>query len=113
MNEIILVGRLGDDPSFKELKNDKAICSFSIATNKKKGKDGEKKEITEWHTIVAFDDLARKVNKYLKKGIQVCIVGEISTRSYQPKGKDFTIPKTEVLAKQISVTLYGLENLTK
>jgi single-strand DNA-binding protein len=83
VNKVIILGRLGKDPEMKDAKG-VAICNFSVATSKEwKDDSGEKKEKTEWHRIVAFRKTAEICGKYLAKGRQVYIEGELQTRSWE------------------------------
>lgn len=100
VNKVILLGRLGKDPELKDAKGI-AICNFSIATSKEwKDDSGEKKEKTEWHNIVAFRKTAEIAGKYLTKGRQVYIEGELQTRSWED---DAGVKKyrTEIIANNI------------
>ena len=76
MNQVNLIGRLGQDP---ETKN--GACKFSIATN-----DGTKdKPKTNWHNIVAFGKTGEVLQKYLKKGDQIAIVGRLDYNKHDEK----------------------------
>jgi single-strand DNA-binding protein len=89
LNKVMLIGRLGDDPSSKTTDNDVAVTKFSLATNTyfKKENNGDKLEKTEWHRIVAFNKLAEICAEYLKKGKLVYIEGRLQTRNYDKKGQ--------------------------
>ena len=64
-----MIGRLGNDPKFKELEKGTKVANFSIATTETwKDKDGNNQESTEWHNIVLWDDLAEIAKNWLKKG---------------------------------------------
>jgi len=99
LNKIMLIGRLGKDP---EVKNAKGldICNFSIATSKEwKNDAGEKQEETTWHNVVAFKKLAEICGKYLAKGKQCYVEGEIKNSSWEDNGvKKY---KTEVVAHSV------------
>lgn len=97
---MILLGRLGRDPEAKTINNGTSICNFSIATSKSwKDEGGEKHEKTEWHNVVAFRKLAEIAGKYLTKGRQVYVEGELQTRSWEADGvKKY---KTEIVASTI------------
>lgn len=88
-NSATLVGNLGKDPEIKTVgtNNDK-VANFSIATSETwKDKSGAKQERTVWHNIVCWRGLAEIVEKYVKKGDRVLIVGRIDNRSYdKPDG---------------------------
>ena len=86
VNKAILIGRLGKDPELRYTPSGKAVASFSLATSERwTGQDGEKKESTVWHNIVAWGRQAEVIKEYLAKGKQVYIEGRISNRSYDDK----------------------------
>jgi single-strand DNA-binding protein len=84
MNRVFLLGRVGNDPETKVL-TDATVTSFSLATSKKWKKNGEAKEQTEWHKIVAWDKLSDVISKYVTKGSKLLIEGEIRYRNYENK----------------------------
>ncbi len=91
LNLCQFIGRLGRDPETRSLPSGAAVVNFSIACGKswKDKESGEKKEQTEWVTIVAFGKLAEICAQYLKKGGQVYVSGDLRTRKWQDKeGKD-------------------------
>ena len=101
VNRVILLGRLGKDPELKDAKG-VAICNFSIATSKEwKDDSGEKKEKTEWHNIVAFRKTAEIAGKYLTKGRQVYVEGELQTRSWDDEKTGTKKYRTEIVANNI------------
>jgi single-strand DNA-binding protein len=82
-NSVQLIGRLGKDPEVKEF-GDKKKASFSIATSDSyKNQKGEKVEDTQWHNVVVWGKLADVVEKYLKKGQEVCVEGRLVHRDYE------------------------------
>lgn len=87
MNRATLIGRLGDDPEIKNLRDGGRLCRLSIATSMRwKTRDGEKKEKTEWHRIVIWNEgLVDVADQYLRKGDQVFIEGRIETEKYEDK----------------------------
>lgn len=86
LNKVMLIGNLGADPEIRYSANGLAVASFSIATNESvKDSDGNMKERTEWHNIIAFGKLAEICGDYLKKGQKIYIEGSIRTRSYDDK----------------------------
>lgn len=86
VNRVILLGRLGRDPKTSDAQG-LAICRLALATTRRyKGRDGEKKEETEWHNAVAFGKTAEVAQQYLVKGSEVYIEGRLHTRKYT--GKD-------------------------
>lgn len=101
MNKVILIGNLGQDPKTKHFENDSQVSTFSIATSKKwKDKDGEKKEETQWHNIVAWRGLSKVAEKYLHKGDKVAIEGEIVYRKYEDK-EGVTRYATDIVAREM------------
>jgi single-strand DNA-binding protein len=100
LNQVQLIGRLGRDPEVKNLTNGGAVANFSVATSEVwKDRDGEKKEKTEWHNIVVWNEKTIEfIEKYLKKGDLVRIEGKIQTRSWEKDGEkkyttEIVIPK--------------------
>lgn len=101
VNKAIIVGHLGKDPELRFTQSGTAVASFSVATSEKfKSKDGESKEVTEWHNIVVWRQLAEICGKYLSKGSQIYLEGKIQTRKYQDRdGNDRYV--TEIVADQM------------
>jgi len=96
-----LIGHLGTDPEVKFTPNGTAIATFNLATSeRRKDKDGNFIDHTEWHRIVAFGKVAQNCGQYLKKGKQVYIEGSISSRQYKDKeGQNRSI--FEIKASQV------------
>ena len=93
LNKVLLIGRLGADPEIKQMVNGKSVARLSIATSNtwKDKNTGEKKEKTEWHRVVIFNEgLVNVVKQYVKKGAQVYIEGQLTTRKWtdQKSGQD-------------------------
>src|ERR1700685_2489851 len=85
VNKVILVGNLGKDPEIRSTQDGREIASFSIATSEtwKDKNSGERKEKTEWHNIVIFNDrLIQVVKSYVKKGSKLYIEGALQTRKW-------------------------------
>lgn len=90
LNRAQLIGNLGKDPETRQTQAGRGSVSFNLATTEKwKDKQtGEKKEKTEWHQIVIFDqNLCKIASQYLKKGSKVFIEGKIATRQYEKNGE--------------------------
>jgi single-strand DNA-binding protein len=92
VNKVILVGNLGADPEVRHLQDGRAVCNLRIATSESwrdKG-SGERREKTEWHNVVIFNEnLCRVAEQYLKKGAKVYIEGQLQTRKWQDQsGQD-------------------------
>ncbi|MEJ6772363.1 MAG: single-stranded DNA-binding protein [Pelagibacteraceae bacterium] len=85
LNKVLLIGRLGADPEIKQTQGGKGFASLSVATseNWKDKNSGEKKEKTEWHRVVIFNEgLVNVVKQYLKKGAQIYVEGQLTTNKY-------------------------------
>ena len=86
INKVILVGNLGADPEIRSTKDGRPVCNLSIATSEswKDKNTGEKREKTEWHRVVVFNEgLARIAEQYLRKGSKVYLEGHLQTRKWQ------------------------------
>lgn len=92
VNKVILVGNLGRDPEIRFTQAGKKIANFSVATSEQWNdrQSGERRERTEWHRIVVFNEgLSEVVEKFVKKGTKVYIEGALRTRKWQGQdGKD-------------------------
>jgi single-strand DNA-binding protein len=97
INKVILVGHLGKDPEVRTIDSGAKVARFTMATTEAyKDKEGERKEITEWHTIICWRGLADIAEKYLAKGRLVYVEGKLRTRSWEDNGaKRYT---TEIYA---------------
>ena len=85
-NKVQLIGNLGKDPDLRYTPSGAAVATFPLATSeKRKNKDGEFVEKTEWHNIVVWRSLAELCSKFLYKGRLVFIEGKIQTRSYDDR----------------------------
>ena len=85
VNKVILVGNLGKDPEVRSLNSGEKVCNLSIATSEtwRDKMSGERKEKTEWHRVVIFNENIIKVaEQYLKKGSTVYVEGSIQTRKW-------------------------------
>jgi len=93
LNKVLLIGRLGADPEIKQMVNGKSVARLSLATSNtwKDKNTGERKEKTEWHRVVIFNEgLIKIVQQYVKKGAQVYLEGQLSTRKWtdEKSGQD-------------------------
>src|SRR5574338_702142 len=85
VNKVILVGNLGKDPEVRRLNNGDPVVNLSVATSEswRDKQTGERKEKTEWHRVVIFNDnLGKVAEQYLKKGSKVYIEGQLQTRKW-------------------------------
>ena len=104
INKVILVGNLGQDPETRYMPSGGAVTNIRIATSESWSdkQSGEKKERTEWHTVVFFGRLAEIAGEYLKKGRQVYVEGSLRTRKWQDKsGADRW--STEIVANEMQM----------
>jgi single-strand DNA-binding protein len=101
---VTLIGRLGADVEERAMPNGQPVANFRVATSEKwKDKQtGDMKELTEWHSVVAFGRTAEIARQYLSKGSLVCVLGRLRTRKYQDKqGNDRY--STEVITDRLSM----------
>lgn len=100
VNKVILIGNLGNDPEIKTMQSGDRVCNLSVATSEswKDKVSGERKERTEWHRVVVFNQgLMNICENYLKKGSKIYIEGQLETRSWEQDGqKKYT---TEVVLR--------------
>ena len=88
VNKVILVGNLGKDPEVRRMTSGEPVVNLSVATSEtwKDKSSGEKKEKTEWHRVVIFNEnLAKVAEQYLKKGAKVYLEGALQTRKWTDK----------------------------
>ena len=100
LNKVLLIGRLGADPEIKQMVNGKSVARLSLATSNtwKDKNTGEKKEKTEWHRVVIFNEgLVNVVQQYVKKGAQVYIEGQLTTRKWKDEKSGLDRYSTEVV----------------
>ena len=112
LNKVLLIGRLGADPEIKQMVNGKSVARLSLATSQswKDKNTGEKKEKTEWHRIVVFNEgLVNVVQQYLKKGAQIYVEGQISTRKWKDEqsGQDKYSTEVVIQSYNSSLTMLG------
>lgn len=90
VNKVILVGRLGADPELRATQAGLSIANLRLATDeRKKDKDGNWVNATEWHRVSVFGKQAENVGRFCKKGKQIYVEGRIQTRKYQDReGQD-------------------------
>lgn len=94
MNIVTLLGRIGRDPEISYSGSGMAITRFSLATNRRKKEDGP-----DWHRCVSFGKTAEVIEKYVRKGDQLGVVGEVQYGSYEKDGA--TVYTTDIIVNQI------------
>ena len=112
LNKVLLIGRLGADPEIKQMVNGKSVARLSLATSQswKDKNTGEKKEKTEWHRVVVFNEgLVNVVQQYLKKGAQIYVEGQLSTRKWKDEQSGQDKYSTEIIIQGFnsSLTMLG------
>src|ERR1700674_856316 len=111
VNKVILVGNLGADPEVRRTQDGRAMVKLRLATSdtwRDKG-TGERKERTEWHQVVIFNEnLCKFAEQYLKKGNKIYVEGQLQTRKWQDQqGQDRY--STEVVLQNFNSQLTSLE----
>ena len=111
VNKVILVGNLGKDPEIRRTQDGRPIANLSVATSEswRDKNTGERKEKTEWHRVVIFNEgLCKIAEQYLKKGSKVYLEGALQTRKWQDKdGQDKY--STEVVLQGFNSSLTMLD----
>ena len=110
LNRVQLIGNLTRDPEMKQIPGGQVVTSFGVATNLTwTDKSGEKQNKVEFHNIVAWRKLAEICGQYLKKGSQVYIEGQLSTRKWRDEKSGIDKYSTEVVIQgyNSSLTMLG------
>ena len=116
LNKVLLIGRLGADPEIKQMVNGKSVARLSIATSQswKDKSSGERKEKTEWHRVVIFNEgLVNIVQQYLKKGANIYVEGALTTRKWKDESTGKDKYSTEVVLQGYNSSLTMLDGKTK
>ena len=102
VNKVILVGHLGRDPELRYAQSGTAVANGNLATSeRRKNRDGEWADHTEWHRLVFFGKTAETLARYCKKGKQLYIEGSIQTRNWEDKESGQKRYTTEILVNQM------------
>ena len=116
LNKVLLIGRLGADPEIKQMVNGKSVARLSVATSQswKDKSTGERKEKTEWHRVVIFNEgLVNVVQQYLKKGANVYIEGALTTRKWKDESTGQDKYSTEIVLQGYNASLTMLDGKSK
>ena len=116
LNKVQLIGRLGADPEIKQMVNGKNIARLSIATSQswKDKSTGERKEKTEWHRVVIFNEgLINIIQQYLKKGANVYLEGQLATRKWRDEKSGQDKYSTEIVLQGYNSSLTMLDGKNK
>lgn len=110
VNKVTLLGALGADPEIRRTQDGKAIANLNVATSQQwKDAQGERKEKTEWHRVVIFNEgLAKVAENYLKKGSKVYLEGSLQTRKWTDQ-QGVEKYSTEVVLQGFNSTLVMLD----
>jgi len=101
LNKVMLIGNLGTDPEMRYTANGNAVTTFRMACNRNYvGPDGDRREHTEWFSVVAWNKLAEMCSQFLQKGSRAYVEGRLQTRSWDgPDGQKRY--RTEVIANTV------------
>ena len=100
LNKTMLIGNLGTDPEMRYTANGSAVTTFRLAVSRSFGSEGERREETEWFTVVTWNKLAELMGQHLQKGRKVFVEGRLANRSWDgPDGQKRY--RTEVIANQV------------
>jgi len=102
LNKVMIIGNLGKDPEMRFTANGSAVTSFSVAVSRQFGgaDGGERREETEWFSVVAWNKLAEICNQHLQKGKKVYVEGRLQTRSWDGQDGQKRY-RTEVIANEV------------
>ena len=116
LNKVLLIGRLGADPEIKQMVNGKSVARLGVATSQswKDKSSGERKEKTEWHRVVIFNEgLVGVVQQYLKKGANVYVEGALTTRKWKDEASGQDKYSTEIVLQGYNSSLTMLDGKNK
>tara|TARA_R100001510_G_C7655922_1_gene215467 strand:- start:2307 stop:2891 length:585 start_codon:yes stop_codon:yes gene_type:complete len=102
VNKVILIGNLGADPEVRQTQNGTAVANLRLATTRVSGTGSQRKESTEWHSVVCFDRLADLCAQYLQKGRKVYLEGRLHTRDWIDQKTGDKRYKTEIVARDLT-----------
>ncbi|MBW9090198.1 single-stranded DNA-binding protein [Rhizobium wenxiniae] len=111
VNKVILIGNVGADPEIRRTQDGRPIANLRIATSEtwRDRNSGERKEKTEWHTVVVFNEgLCKVIEQYVKKGAKLYIEGALQTRKWQDQNGNDRY-STEVVLQGFNSTLTMLD----
>jgi single-strand DNA-binding protein len=101
LNKVMLIGNLGTDPEMRYTANGNAVTTFRVACSRNfSGPDGERREETEWFTVVTWNKLAETCSQFLQKGRRAYVEGRLQTRSWEGQDGQRRY-RTEVIASTV------------
>lgn len=102
LNKCMIIGNLGADPEMRYTANGSAVTTFRVATTRSfSGTDGQRRDETEWFSIVTWNRLAETCAQYLVKGRQVYVEGRMQTRSWDDQATGTKRYRTELIAETV------------
>lgn len=110
INTVVLLGNCGADPEIRRTQAGQKVANIRLATSEywKDKATGEKRETTEWHRVVVFNEhLAEMVEKHVKKGSKIHVTGKLATKKWQKDGQDHYTTEVVVGTFNGTVTLEG------
>lgn len=104
VNKVILVGNLGRDPEVRTTPSGQPVAKFSLATNRRRrDKEGNRQDETEWHNIVCWGRQAEIAGEYLTKGKQIYVEGRIQTSSWEDRQSGEKKYRTEIICENFQM----------
>jgi single-strand DNA-binding protein len=113
LNKVVIIGNLGRDPEIRTTNDGREIASFSLATTEswKDKETGEKKEKTEWHRVVCFQEgLVKVIKQFAKKGSKLYIEGQLATRKWVDKESNQEKYSTEIVMQGFNTKMLMLDS---
>lgn len=102
LNKTLLIGNVGKDPEIKTLEGSNKVGNITLATSfSYTDRNGQRKEETEWHTVITYGKLSEVVEKYIRKGSLLFVDGRLHTRTWEENGK--TRYRTDIVANAIQM----------
>lgn len=104
VNKVILVGNLGTDPEVRSTPSGQQVANFRLATSRRwRDREGQRREETEWHTVVCWGRQAEVAGQYLTKGKQIYVEGRLQTRSWDDRQTGEKKYRTEVICENFQM----------
>lgn len=100
VNEVILIGHVGQDPDIRRTTEGKLVANLSLATNRRP-REGEEEGRTDWHRLTVWDKAAEIVEKHVRQGTQLYVRGELQYGSYEREG--VTVPTAEIVVHDFTM----------
>lgn len=102
LNKAQLIGNVGKDPELRKTPQGNSVCTLRVATTEfYRGKNGERREITDWHSVVLWDRLAEIAVQKIKKSDKIYVEGKLRTRTFEKDGVRKSV--TEIIAQNIII----------